>query len=487
MLPSSRADAQFAMARDGAKSRCSLILDMSGGTPVFTGARHREGYKRVDPADPAAILRAAMELSELVGEFEKPIYVDYNSETCAHSRSKQTGCSKCLDACPAGAISDDGDHVAINAAICGGCGFCHAVCPTGSISYQYPQRADIISHTQALVTNYQKAGGENAVVLIHDERHGLDLISAMARFGRGLPANVLPYALQSTGAAGHVEMASMLAAGAQKVFVLADPRNADELNALQTECDLMNALMRGLGFDDKPRVEILIESDPDKVEAALWEQVSLAPIKGQSFAATSAKRDAGRLAITHLHSVSPSKPEIAELPDQAPYGRVTIDQEACTLCMSCTSACPADAIMDTPGEPTLRFVESACVQCGLCVRTCPENALTLEPRYNFSSSAMQPVVLYQEEPFECISCGKPFATRSTIERISARLAGKHTMFASDDRARILQMCDTCRIEAQANSADDPFQVGSRPKPRTTEDYIEAERAGLSADDFLMDD
>ena len=36
---------------------------------------------------------------------------------------------------------------------------------------------------------------------------------------------------------------------------------------------------------------------------------------------------------------------------------------------------------------------------------------------------MQPITLYEEEPFRCIKCDTPFASQSTIARISAQLAG----------------------------------------------------------------
>ncbi|MGI9371665.1 MAG: 4Fe-4S binding protein, partial [Hyphomicrobiales bacterium] len=115
--------------------------------------------------------------------------------------------------------------------------------------------------------------------------------------------------------------------------------------------------------------------------------------------------------------------------------------------------------------------------------------------YNFTASAISPTVLNEEEPFECISCGKPFGSRSTIERISAELAGRHTMFKSSDAANLIKMCDLCRIEHQANSANDPFSHGTRPKVIRTEDYIAEEeaakegapRTALTSDDFLIED
>lgn len=330
-------------------------------------------------------------------------------------------------------------------------------------------------------------GEKNATLLIHPDPFGADLIAAMARYGRGLPAHIIPFALHATTMMGHVEMAALLASGAQQLIFLCDPVNADELIGLRNETALVESMLIGLEFDQSDRCTIICDGDPDAVEAIIWKTNSTDELKASSFAPVGSKRDIARLAFGKLHALSPSKPDVVSLPPQSPYGRVAIDQNACTLCMACTSACPSAAIIDTPGEPTLRFVESSCVQCGLCVSTCPESALTLVPQLDFMPAAMQPVTLYQEEPFCCIVCDTPFATKSTIERISTQLGGKHAMFSSDERSRLIQMCENCRVEAQANSSEDPFSAGARPRVRTTEDYIEAERGNRTAEDFLMDD
>ena len=79
-------------------------------------------------------------------------------------------------------------------------------------------------------------------------------------------------------------------------------------------------------------------------------------------------------------------------------------------------------------------------------------------------------MLNEEEPFACIECGTPFGVKSTIERIVEKLEGKHAMFAGSDNARLIQMCDDCRVQAQFHADDAPFRIGDRPRPRTTDDY-----------------
>ena len=270
-----------------------------------------------------------------------------------------------------------------------------------------------------------------------------------------------------------------------RIVVLGNPANADDLAAVAAEIDLTNAIVSGLGITGE-RAMLLAEADPDTVETALHGLDAGETICATAFAPVGGKRDIARTALMLLHDAAPNAPDVIALPDSAPYGRVNVDVDGCTLCLACVSACPANALLDNPDKPQLRFVESACVQCGLCAKTCPEKVISLTPQFDFTAGAMQPETLNEEEPAHCISCGKAFGTQSTVERISEKLAGAHSMFRTEEQARLIRMCDNCRIEAQMAMEDNPFIGGDRPRVRRTEDYINAEK-GLSADDFLIDD
>ncbi len=471
MKPSSRDEFAFDAAQDNVRSQCDLILDLSGGTPLFTPGQRRDGYFRADPNQPGAVAQAMFEITDMVGEFEKPIYVNYNADICAHSRSGKVGCTNCLDVCPTGAITPAGDHVAIDPAICGGCGQCNAVCPTGAASYAYPQREDVIGRVQTLLKAYASAGGRDPVILVHDANEGRELVSAMARFGRGLPANVLPFALHSVAMLGHDLICAMVASGAGRVVVLASPKQAEELEALNAQAELARTFLRELGYGAGARVEVLVEADPDAVESILHDTPAPAPVAAQAFLAIGSKRDIARMAISKLREGARSEAEVIALPESAPYGRVKVDTDACTLCLACVGACPANALQDGGDTLALRFIEQNCVQCGICKSTCPESAITLEPRYNFRPEATSEITLNEDEPFACVRCGKAFGSKKAIDGIIAKLEGKHWMFADSKKTELLKMCDNCRVVAMAESSNDPFKAGEVPRVRTTEDYI----------------
>ena len=124
-----------------------------------------------------------------VGEFEKPRYVTYDAAFCAHSRSRMTGCTRCLDVCPASAIAPDGDGVTIDPFLCGGCGGCNSVCPTGAASYAMPApRRPGRAAARRCSRPISRRAAAKPVLFVHDGRHGEEMISLIARHGRGLPA-----------------------------------------------------------------------------------------------------------------------------------------------------------------------------------------------------------------------------------------------------------------------------------------------------------
>ena len=442
--------------QNGARSECDIILDLSGGLAMFPAPEKRDGYLRADPGSQTAVADAIFTASQMVGTFEKPLYVRMEPTLCAHSRAEKPACSNCLNVCPTGAILSAGETVTIDPMICAGCGACAAVCPSGAISYDVPPPDHMFRRISALARTYRTSGGKDAALLVHDD-HGAEMISLAARFGRGLPAHVIPMEVSALSGFGHAEMLAALASGFSRVDILLGPKT--ERDALDPQLALANAIAP----DQSALLDI---TDPDALSDHLFDQTPT-PVTTDPILPIGSRRQVARLAAKALN---PDLGVLA-LPQGAPYGAVVVDTDACTMCLACVSLCPSGALGDNPDMPQLRFQEDACLQCGLCTNVCPESAITLEPQLNLTDMALQQVVLNEEEPFGCVECGTLFGVKSTVEKIVEKLAGKHAMFANPETARMIQMCDGCRINAQYHSQNNPFAGKERPRPRTTDDYL----------------
>lgn len=459
VTPGGRGTLGWAEPQSGATSVCDILLDLRGDTPLFPAPDKRDGYLRADPSHPAAVAAAVLAASHLSGTFEKTLHIRTEPLLCAHSRAEQTGCTRCLDLCPTGAITPNGDHVSVDPMICAGCGACSAACPSGAISFDAPPVDHVIRRVQTLASAYLTAGGTAPRMLVHTSE-GAEMIRAAARHGRGLPADVLPLELPALGGFGHAETLAALAAGIASVTLLAS-RTTDRA-ALEAQIALTHAIA-GPG-----RIALLDTPDPEAMADALYGGEAPAPV-AQPIRPMGSRRQITRMAARALVPDAAQVP----LPEGAPYGTVEVNTDACTLCLSCVSLCPSGALGDNEDKPQLRFQEDACLQCGLCATICPEDALSLTPRLDLTDAALDQRVLHEEEPFACIECGALFGSRAAIEKVSERLAG-HAMFGGD-KLRMLQMCDTCRVKAQFAAGDAPFAMGERPRVRTTDDYLSKRR------------
>jgi ferredoxin len=481
----SRGTLEFEGAPQALTRTADMILDLTGGTPLFTAPDKRDGYFNPDPGNPALVMQALLTTTGMVGQFTKPRYVDYDPDICAHSRNRIVGCSRCLDNCPTGAITSDDDRVVYDPYICAGCGVCASVCPTGAARYALPAGDALLMRLRTLLRTYLSAGGERPVLLVHDTNFGDEVIDLMARLGRGLPAHVLPFAVNQVTQVGVDFLLSAAAFGAERVLLLVPPSKREECAGLAFQASLAECVFEGLGYGAE-RVQLIERDDPDSVGELLY---ALAPHPGLtpgSFQPVGRKREVIAFALDHLHRNAPNKVDEIALPAGAPFGTVVVDTTGCTLCMSCAGTCPTGALKDNPNQPQLSFAEDACVQCGLCKNTCPEKVIALTPRLSFREEAHRHRVLNEDQPFCCERCGKPFGSSSQVKRILERLQG-HSMFTAAGALDHLKLCQDCRIAAMTDVPDHPFKLGTIPRVRTTADYLRAQQSGIELDDDLIDE
>ncbi len=422
-----------------------LVLDLTAAD-ALSGIASWEipppGYVRLDwlvqEAQRSEILESVV---ELVGEFDKPRYFQVNSDLCAHSASGNVGCTRCLDVCPADAISSvQGrieSRIEIDPFLCQGVGSCTSACPTGAIEFRLPETRRQQDTLATWLAAYREAGGQ-APVMRFITHASLDTERTS---GVVTPGHLLDVPLEELGAAGHDQWLTALANGAAEVRIQLHDDMPPRLTTFIThQVAQAHGLLKALGHDSA-RVKVLQPQQAEERDAL----PSLTPLTESTLTFTDPhKRARFNQVLATLTALGAPSNERHVMPEGAAYGALQVDSQACTLCYACVSNCPTPALKAGGDTPVLSFLEADCVQCGLCEQACPEHAITLLPGFLAGPDRDTRHICHEEAAFECIGCGKPFATASTVAAIKKKLAD-HPYFAGDALAR-LEMCEDCRVK-----------------------------------------
>jgi ferredoxin len=455
----------FARGERKRSERFDLVLDL-GSRPLFAQRQPPQGYA-APGADAFEQALAAARLAQMTGEFEKPKFFDYRQSVCAHGRSEIVGCTRCIDVCSTRAISSviAENRVAVEPHLCMGCGACASVCPSGAMSHTYPRVADLGARVKAALQAYRRAGGAAPALLFHNTGDGRERVARLGRHGKGLPPQLIPIEVLHVASVGVDLLLGCYALGAAGCAVLAAGSETPEyLDALERSADLARRIVAGFGYG-ADAFRLIRAASVAQLEAAAWQAFPEPAPPPASFNLFNDKRATLDFVFDHLVRHAPAPASIVELPAGSPYGGIEVDAKACTLCMACVGACPEGALLDAKDAPQLKFIERNCVQCGLCEKTCPEDAIRLVPRLRVDRQAKAEAVLNRAEPFCCVRCGKPFATRSMIDSMLGKL-GAHAMFAGERAKRRLQMCADCRVIDMMENAEERsvFDYRGGPPP-----------------------
>ncbi len=412
-----------------------VVLDLSADA-LLKRVELPPGYAAPgrDPLDQAL---AVIDLLAFDGEYEKPRYVSYNERLCAHGRSQKAGCNACVESCASEAIISVGEKISLDPYLCQGCATCTTVCPSGALSFQFPRLADVGLALKTQLQAWREAGGAAPRVLFHSSQSGRQALRAMQRAGQALPADVLLVEVWSADGVGLELMLGAVAFGAAQVAVFG--AGSHDLAPLRKQAAIGQAVLSGLGYAGD--YLCLIDAEAADPLAALRSAAPV-PLPAAEFRLLADKRTTLEFVIDHLVKQAPAKPDSLPLPAGAPFGTVSV-ADACTLCMACTSACPAGALKAAADAPRLSFIERNCLQCGLCANTCPEQAITLTPRLLIAERRHERV-LREAEVFCCTACGKAMGAAPTILNMISKLSG-HSMFATPEAKARLSMCGDCRV------------------------------------------
>ena len=386
------------------------------------------------------------------GETVKPQYVRYVAAACTHSAQGITGCTRCLDACPAGAITTAGTTIAVDTGLCRGCGSCTVICPTGALACTSPKPAELRALVRQMLDAFHDAGGTGARIVFHEG----DAEAVIATWPEPhADARALFVEVPAVASVGPETWFAVLALGASEIIVLV-PREmpATARRVLRDEvavaCDVLGAL--GTSRDRLSAV-----GETAGIGGSLADEVALRPVALPP--PGTGKRAVIEWALGGLAGPAAVEGSRTELPPGAPLGRVEVDGTSCTLCLACTRLCPTSALVGDLATGELKFLEGRCVQCGLCEAGCPENAIRLQPSIGADTAGrLLPRILHNAELAACTRCGKPFLPLALLQASLAHLGGAEVT-GNEEVSRVLRVCPRCRSEATMNA---PFVGGAGP-------------------------
>jgi NADH-quinone oxidoreductase subunit I len=114
-------------------------------------------------------------------------------------------------------------------------------------------------------------------------------------------------------------------------------------------------------------------------------------------------------------------PEVQEIPVSRARGVISLDVDACTVCMLCARECPdwciyieghkeEQAPSKPGGRPRVRATldrfdidYSLCMYCGICVEVCPFDALFWSPEYEYSEPTVSNLLHNKEKLTEWLA------------------------------------------------------------------------------------
>ncbi len=364
---------------------------------------------------------AIKKVEENLGTYRYKNFTTYDPNICQYHERREEICGKCEEVCPTIAIlkDDEHKHLEFSQIDCHGCGGCISVCPSGALDYSQLPR-DAFSQIKEFY--------KDKVALIIPRKIELESLHVE------LPENVLPLAIEGEKFLHEAHYLSLLQTSGKSVIFFSDFISKGSGDAIA----LVNEIFRR----KYNKQAIFVAKDVDELKQVLVKTDSFPQAKYGINEADLRKREIFSARLSHL--VGEDDLGVIKTGEHIHYGTITINEQNCTLCLSCVGACNVRALTVHPEDNTLRFNPSICTNCGYCEPSCPEkdclsvvyDELSLKPEY------FRQNVMAKDELFKCVECGKEFAPKKAVEKIANMMI---PMFGGDEaKIRTLYCCESCK-------------------------------------------
>ena len=351
-------------------------------------------------------------------------FLTYDQNICQYHERREEICSKCEEVCPTVAITKDDKTktLSFSQIDCHGCGGCISVCPSGALDYAP-------SNKEALF-EMSKFYKDTHPLIIPQKMNMQDLEISVKQ-------NVLPFAIDGEKFLHEASLLTLLQMSGSQVIFYSDFLSKGTKESIKILNDIYQLKYQ--------KDAILVAMNKEELKQAL-EEVSFIENSYFNFNQNGLKkREVFSQRLSKI--VGDEDLGVVSTAEYVRYATVKVNQDNCTLCLSCVGACNVDALIANEADFSLRINPSLCTACGYCEVSCPEKDCLTIVRDEIQ---LQPLwfkenILAKDKLFACVECGKEFATTKAVEKIANMMA---PIFAkvSETKKRTLYCCEDCKAK-----------------------------------------
>ncbi len=385
-------------------------------------------------------LEALPELISKLDGFKKPEFISFEPRGCAIGKQSIEGCTLCSDVCPNQCISLD-KEVIIHSQGCDGCGACTYICPLGLPQLAAYKREQLQRELYAVFKQEKgilKREMKNVLLLACD--HCKQWLNSIGKI-KAKYAPVIPFFVPCRVISTNLILAA-IASGADGVAILSCDESVKESASFADR--ILNAfgLQRRVKFIDRKHFFEEIDAFYSSIDKISHPKVTL-----------TASGNARRYLAEILASLASTfgKGELRIVYERG-FAEIAIDRNKCSFCNACVNLCPNEALKKENRNISFNYVN--CLACGMCANACPEKAISMSRVFDLGkllNDAWE--VLVEPELVSCRTCGLPYMSKATYDRMAQILRNQAAEGLSVEvQLELLCHCHRCRPKIAAIKA-----------------------------------
>lgn len=357
------------------------------------------------------------------GEYKYKNYIHYDSNICQYHQRREEVCAKCEEVCPSVAIlkKDEDKTLVFSHIDCHSCGGCISVCPSGALDYSMMSRASFLEISK-----------------MYKDKISLIMPRKMFKYPLhvSLNENVLPFAIEGEKYLHEAHFMTLLQQSANVVIFFSDFLSKGTKDCISIINQITQAKYNRNG--------IIVCMNENELKKAMEDLANLPKMDNLFYDMNEYNLTKREIFSKRLqYFVGDKNLGIVKSGEHVRYGDVFVNENKCTLCLSCVDSCNVGALSIDSIQNSLHINASICTTCGYCQMSCPEDCMDVKRgEIVLSSEYFEKKMLAKDELFECIVCKKPYATVKAVQKIANIM---QPLFKGDEaKIKSLYCCAECK-------------------------------------------